>query len=275
MSFAFLSRPESTLGERVVALVEDECFLLAPAARVRVEDRAVLWNGTRLDTLAALLVEAPLVPWPQPAGEPRAGEPGVELQRRSFAARERRALHVSALRLLAGRVRVHNEPERAIELACSAALALERLELARLSVSPWRLRPAPSGEARWSVIPLAAEHGAAEARLGPCFEVELVAPAQAHLCIGGEWVAASEREPTLEPRVARASGEPPAAERELACAALAALGLDFGLVHVCAGAVARVSVAPDLDAWDRASGGRVAQALAALLTSPRTAPLPA
>ncbi len=283
MSSAFLSRPGSTLGQRVVELVDDECFLLEPAARVRIEDRAVLWNGTRLDSLSTLLVEAPLVPWPQPAAEPRAGEPVAELQRRGFAVRERRALHVSALRLLAGRVRVANDPERAAELAYSAALALERLELAKVPVRPWRIRPEASGEAGWIVTPLAAEHGAEQARIGPCFEVELGArPARAHLCIDGAWVAASEREASLETRLARSSApgaastksEPPAAERELACAALAALGLDFAAVHVADGAVALVSVAPDLQAWDHACDGRVARALADLLTSPRTAPIP-
>src|SRR5262245_47856448 len=130
MSSAFLSRPGSTLGSRVVELAEGECILLAPAARVRIDDRAVLWNGTKLAALSLVFVEEPLVPWPQPVAEPRAGESVTELQRRGLAARERRALHASALRLLARETRVVNEPERAAQLACSAALALERLELA-------------------------------------------------------------------------------------------------------------------------------------------------
>lgn len=67
------------------------------------------------------------------------------------------------------------------------------------------------------------------------------------------------------------ASDAPLVERELALAALAALRLDFGCVHVADGAVAHVSAAPDLDAWDLASEGRVARALAALLTSPRTA----
>lgn len=275
MSSAFLSRPGSTLGERVSALVEGECFLLESSARVRIADRAVHWNGTRLDTLSALVVEAPLVPWPQPAAELRPGEAATELQRRGFAARERRALRVSALRVLAGRVRVANEPEHATELAYSAALALERLERAGVPVRPWRIVPAPSGAAGWSVLPLAAEHGAEEARVGPCFEVELGARStRAHLCVGAAWVAASEPARSFELRFARSAAEPPAAERELACAALAALGLDFAAVHVADGAVAALSVAPDLDAWDRAADGRVARALAGWLTSPPTPPSP-
>mgnify|MGYP001156638291 CR=1 FL=1 len=274
MSSAFLPRPGSSLGERVVGFVEGECFLLDHAARVRIEDRSVLWNGVRLDTLSALLVEAPLVPWPQPVAEPRPGESAAELQRRGFAARERRALRVSALRLLVGRVRVANDPERAAELAYSAALALERLELAKVPVRPWRIGPEASGQAGWIVVPLAAEHGAHEARSGPCFEIELGARlARAHLCVGDTWVAAGERETALELRHARSSAEPPAAERELACAALAALGLDFGCVHIADGAVALVSSAPDLQAWDHVSDGRVARALASLITSPRTAPI--
>lgn len=275
MSSAFLFRPGSMLGPRVVELArcEDlgECILLAPAARVRIDDRAVLWNGTKLDALSLLFVEEPLVPWPQPVAEPRAGEPVTELQRRGLAARERRALHVSALRLLARETRVVNEPERAAQLACSAALALERLEFAGVPVPRWAVVSDAHAREGWCAVPLATEHAPGGAETGPRLEVELHGRARAHLCIGGEWVAAGEPAPALEPRLAQRSSDAPGRERELALAALAALGLDFGCVHVTDGAVAHVSVAPDLDAWDRASDGRVAHALAALLTSPRSA----
>lgn len=274
MSSAFLSRPGSTLGSRVVELAEGECILLAPAARVRIDDRAVLWNGTKLDALSLLFVEEPLVPWPQPVADPRAGESVTELQRRGLAARERRALHASALRLLAREIRVVNEPERAAQLACSAALALERLELAGVPVGRWRVATDTSdtSDARardgWCAVPLAAEHVPGGAETGPRLEVELRGrPARAHLCIGGEWVVAGEPAPALEPHFAQRSSDAPVPERELALAALGALGIDFGCVHVADGAVVHVSVAPDLDAWDRASDGRVLNALVALLTS--------
>lgn len=270
MTSAFLSRPGSMLGPRVVGLAEGECVLLAPAARVRVDDRAVLWNGTKLDALSLVFVEEPLIPWPQPAAEPRAGEPVTELQRRGLAARERRALHVSALRLLARATRVVNEPERAAQLACSAALALERLELAGVSVRRWRVVSDARVQEGWCAVPLAAEHARGGAETSPRLEVELRGrPARAHLCIGGDWVASGEPAPALEARPS--ASDAPLVERELALAALAALRLDFGCVHVADGAVAHVSAAPDLDAWDLASEGRVARALAALLTSPRTA----
>src|SRR5262245_26418886 len=170
MSSAFLSRPGSTLGARVVGLVDGECVLLAPAERVRIDDRAVLWNGTRLDGLALVFVEQPLVAWPQPAAEPRAGEPAAELQRRGIAARERRALHVSALHLLARATRVANPPERAAELASSAALALERLELGGVPVCRWRIASEPRTEAGWCALPLAAEHAPLEPEPGPRLE---------------------------------------------------------------------------------------------------------
>jgi hypothetical protein len=267
MSFAFLPRPGSTLGERVAGLVTGECFLLAPEARVRVEDRRVLWGGKRLDTLSALVLEAPPAPWPQPVAEARPGESAEEHQRRGLAARERRALRVAALRQVTDRVRVANDPGHATEFDYSAALALERLELAKLPVRPWRVLSAASAEAGWALVPFTAGHASEEAVVGPCHEVELGGrSARAHLCVGGKWIAASAPEAALETRLARAA-EPPAAERELATAALSALGLVFGAVHVCDGAVARVAVAPDLDAWDRAHDGHVARALAAWMTS--------
>ena len=279
MSSAFLCRPGSTLGARVVELLDGECTLLAPAARVRIDDRSVLWNGTRLDGLALLLVEEPLVPWPQPTAEPRAGEPLAELQRRGYAARERRALHVSALRLLARETRVVNDPARAAQLACSAALALERLELGGVPVRRWRIASGAGAQDGWCAVPLAAEHEPADDERGddepsPRLEVELRGrAARAHLCIDGEWIAASEPAPSLAPPLERLATDAPAAECDLACAALSALRIDFGCVYVSDGAVARVSVAPDLEGWNRASDGCVARALAELLTSPRTAPV--
>jgi hypothetical protein len=220
------------------------------------------------------VIEAPLASWPQPTAEARPDEPPVDHQRRGMAERERRALRVSALRLIADRVRVANDPARAAALEYSSALALDHLELARLPVRPWRVLSAASAEAGWALVPFTAAHTPAEAAAGPCHEVELGGRlARAHLCVGGAWVAASAPDATLETRLARVT-EPVAAERELACAALNALGLVFGAVHVCDGAVARVAVAPDLDAWDRAHDGRVARALATWLTSPHPSAVP-
>jgi hypothetical protein len=273
MRSAFLSRPGSTLAARVRELVRGACAFPGPPERVQIEDRSVLWNGVRLDGLEALFVEAPLVAWPQPAAEPIAGEPEGELERRGFAARERRSLHVSALRVVAQSVRVANDPARAAELAASTPLALERLELAGVPVRSWRVLPGPSGTGGWAVAPLASEHGAREAASGPCLEVELGGSrARAHLAVAGSWIAAGSPAAALDGPREPIALECGASEHALVLSALAALGLDSGLVHLAEGGVALVSAAPDLLAWDEATDGRVARAVAAWLDTPRTPP---
>jgi uncharacterized protein YyaL (SSP411 family) len=89
--------------------------------------------------------------------------------------------------------------------------------------------------------------------------------------VNGAWVAASEPDATLGVRLERSTSSATPAERELAAAALTALGLDFGEVHLAGSAVARVSAAPALAAWDHACAGAVAHALASLSSSPRPA----
>lgn len=218
----------------------------------------MIWGGHRLDRLDALILEAPVVSWPQPRAEGRPGELGEELQRRGMALRERGALHAAALRMLAGHVRSANHPTRAAELAMSPALALERLAAAGVPLRPWRI--GPIGEAGTTRVALTAERGLAPAEGATCLTVELADSGLArHLCVGGEWLASTRAElgPPLD--LAQAA---PSAERELALAALAALGLEFGCVVLSGGAVALVESAADLDAWDAACGGRVADALA-------------
>jgi hypothetical protein len=270
---AFLALPESTLGERVAARSRGECAVLPLSEpRVRVEGGEVVWHGVRLDRLSAVCVEAPLCPWPQPIAEARAGDAPTDVQRRGMAHRERNALHVAALRLVARSVRVANEPTHAAELAMSPALALDRLAVAGVPVRPWKIGPAPiAGVACVAAI---APRGIERASVSPCLGVELDSRGVTrHLCVGGEWLGATRTERELAPlaRPLTLAPDVPSADREVAVAALAALGLDFGCVSTSGGAVAFVESAALLDAWDLACEGRVADALARWLArSPLT-----
>lgn len=261
---ALLIRSGSTLGERVAASVRGECVLLDSASpRVRVDAGDVTWNGVRLDRLDACVVETPFYPWPQPIAEPRAGEPAAEMQRRGMAQRERTALHVAALRLAAKRVRFANDPTRAAELAMAPALAFERLAAAGVPVRPWRI--GPTAEQSGCRVALNAPRGLERASAASCLDVE-IGPrgVAAHFALGGEWLAATATHAELAPlaRTVRLADAAPQAERELVVRALAALGLEFGAVHVADGAIAFVEAGVDLDLWDAVTEGRVATALA-------------
>ncbi len=150
----------------------------------------------------------------------------------------------------------------------SPALALDRLAIAGVPVRPWRVGAAES--ARVARVALTAERGLARASAGSnALSIELAASGVArHLCVGGAWLASTgpvrELAPLARPLVLAA--DVAGAERELAQRALTALGLDFGCVLISDGAVAFVEASTDLDAWDVASDGRVADALAQWLS---------
>jgi hypothetical protein len=275
MRTAFLARPGSPLAERVALRSKSDCSILDGAdPRVVVDGERVLWNETELDGVSALIVESPWIAWPQPVAEGRDGESVEALQRRGIAQRERRALHVSALRIVARRARIANEPALAADLAMTAALALERLAVSRVPVCEWRVvadahvRP---GSAR---VALTAETGLRPADGAQALEIDAAAAStRRQLCIGGQWIAAATGCPELHSSLrsspmsaARICNETPEADRELAQRALDALGLVFGCVHVANGAVAFVDAAVDLSAWDSATNGQVSAALATWLS---------
>jgi hypothetical protein len=271
MRTAFLARPGSPLAERVALRSTSDCTILDGAdPRVVVDGESVLWNGTDLGARNALVVEAPWISWPQPIAEAREGETAEALQRRGIAQRERRALHVAALRIAARRMPIANDPALAADLAMSAPLALERLGVARVPVCEWRVvadAPPRAGSVR---LALTAEHGPRQAEGPQLLEIDAVPTStRRQLCIGGSWIAAATGCPDLHSPLrssplssARICSETPEADRELAQRALAALGLVFGCVHVFNGAVAFMDAAVDLAAWDSATNGKVSAALA-------------
>jgi len=255
------------LGERVAARTDGRCTVLSAVnPQVIVAAQRVRWNGVELTGLDALIVEAPWISWPQPIAEGRAGEPAVDMQRRGIAQRERRALHVAALRIARSRIRVINDPERAADLAMCSALALERLAAAGVPTCRWSVVATPSQRAKIARISLTAEHGPTPRAHGAALEIDLGAgEVTRHLCIADEWIA-SAKCASLHAPLPNAIDTDPPSHAELAQRALAQLGLEIGCVHVANGAVAFVDAAADLQAWDLASDGRVAGALANWLT---------
>lgn len=273
MKTAVLGVAGSELAERVAARASVPCLPLHDASvRVAVRGSSVQWNGVALEELSALVVERPLVAWPQPITVPQAGEAEELVQRRGIAARERRALHVSALRIAASRVPTANDPAVAADLAMVSALALERLSRAGVSVREWRVTHRDDVE-RGTKLELIAENGPRAWTRGAALAIDAdPSRTSANLVIGGQWVAAGANALAA---LSTLRFEAAAAERELASKALEALGLVFGCVHVCEGAVAFVDAAVDLRAWEHASDGRVSAALADWLarasrTPPRT-----
>lgn len=241
----FLSNADSGLGERVLAHVSGEAHLIPSTASPLVVDGGeVTWGGVRFLPGTTLFVESPLYPWPQPA-PPTArdvGVPAEEERERSLRARDARALVVSAVRILARDCRVLNDPVIAADLSASPALALERLACAGLAVRPWLLT---SGDGE-PAVDLAGN------------------PVDVSLVMGGDVVAHERRDTFTAPGT---TTRPTGAQAAFAIAATRALALDVAVVHQTHEAVARVEAAPDLDAWDRRSDGRLSRALAFLLTA--------
>lgn len=264
MSVAVLAASGSDLATRVAARLGAECRVLAlDEARVSIHGDALRWNGVALDELAAFALETPLIPWPQPIAEGQPGELESDVQRRAIARRERRALHVSALRIAAQRKPVANDPTRAADLALSSALALERLSRAGVALREWRVRHAPAaeGRTRWS---LNAERGLRLAQDEIALDVDApISETARHLALGGAWIASCPGG-AAAPSALRFDAS--AGDRDLVLRALDALGLVFGCVHVCNGAVAAVDAAVGLRDWDHASDHRVSAALADWLT---------
>jgi hypothetical protein len=283
---ALLGVPGSPLVARVAKHLDQSkgaahCLSLdAPFSSepVTVAPGTVSWQGIELRQAAAVLVEQPLFPWPQPgllAQRPQAIPPQEWL----VFEREARSLAISAIAAAAEHCPVINHPSAA-HLAVSPSIALDRLAEQGVSVHPWRLAPAPdsddsrlmidaSGRDRWhSPEPPVAGEPALIWDDPPAGEVH-------SLLVVGSQVVGGQRYPSLSAWTSGAAAEPvtgsnQAAQADLACHAAAALGLELAAVTVTAGpspAVILVAAGPDLAEWDTVLGGRLAPALAAHLTT--------
>lgn len=254
--------------------------LLAPLAGrpVTVADGRVTWEGVELTAAAALFVEAPVFPWPQPwrlAELAPGGRPSRELV---AAEREGRSLLASALLAAAAAVPAVVPPGTAHE-AVVPALPLVSAARAGLPVAPWTLEPRPAEPPPGILVADAAGRDLVHvpARPPDPGEPALLVRAGGEtvtLLVAGHTVLAAcrTREPVLPPDPREASAmEPdalPAAVRELATAAAGRLPLAAVTLTTGGGPrVAFVEAAPDLAAWHTARGGAIASGVARLLAS--------
>lgn len=286
--YAVLRTPGSALGVSLARRLEElgaGSALLDLDAPLRGEPvtvgaGSVAWQGVDLAEAAALLVEQPVFPWPQPQRLTeliRDGEPDRELV---VAEREARSLIASAIRAAADSTRVVN-PLQAVHLASSPAIALDELEAAGLGVRPWRLGPAPdetegrllldaAGRDLWHE-PGSPAPGDMAIVLDPIPGALLSVLVAGDEAIGGlryrdasSWVAGSPVAPLTPDEI-------PAAAAASARAAVESLRIDFAAVTLvieeARPGLVWLDAGPDLAAWDRALDGRVAVGLADYLVS--------
>ena len=282
-TFVHIGLPESPFGARFAEAVRSLGIAAETASidatieggTVTVRSDAVLWERIPLLEAVAVVVEAPLFPWPQPLGAAPRGA-GAPLP---FAVeREARSLALSALSLVAETRPVWNRPAAA-HLAASRAVALARLETAGIPVRAWKLLPAPErgdredgivldsvGRDRWH-RPSRPSPGEPSLVLGP------VAGDVVSVLVAGGAAAGGERHPSAaawssgSPGAPLASGAIPKPFADAAIAAARALGLDIAAVALAGDPAATllVETGPDLSAWDDLLAGRLAPFLAGRL----------
>ncbi|MBZ5638394.1 MAG: hypothetical protein LAO51_06495 [Acidobacteriia bacterium] len=225
---------------------------------VTVRPGEVLWEGTSLLDAGAILVEAPLFPWPQPVVPTEA--PGAE--------REARSLALSALRAAAEVRPVWNRPETG-HLAASPAVSLTRLEAAGVAVRPWRLAPAPGAgqEAGCLVLDAVGRERWHRTSRPPAGEPALVLSAipgevLCLLVIGGRIAGACRGAggdlPPVDGAEVTAIGSVSSSAAGLAIRAAGVLGLDFAAFLLADGDEERVllaDAAPDLATWNALLSG--------------------
>lgn len=221
----------------------------------------VIWEGTDLLQVGAILVEAPLFPWPQPQMPTEMPFEPPAPEARLSPEREARSLALSALWIASENRPVWNPPG-AGHLAASPAVALDRLERAGLRVHPWSLEPAPvEGEAAGRVVFDGAgrdrwHHPARPAPGEPALVFEAVRGEVLDiLVVGGRLAGARGPRP----------GDIPAEAAELAECAADLLNLPIVAVSIVAvpgtPEVLLAEAGPDLAQWDTHLDGRLAPLL--------------
>ena len=245
---------------------------------VTVRAGTVVWEGTDLERAAAVFVERPVFPWPQPQQVLTAAS-GVVSSRAESGDREARSLVLSALLAASQSVRIVNPPS-CCHIAASPAIALERLRARGFAVHPWRLAPTPENTGGLIVIDAAGRdrwHAPATPAPGDPSLVCEPPEGEVHtLLVAGDAVAGGVAHEAASAWAAGIAGATAhlagiEVESDLACAAAKALDLDF-----CAVTLAITGVAPtilmieagvDFLAWDDALGGRLAPCIATHLVS--------
>jgi hypothetical protein len=282
-TYAVLQTPGSSVGDSLARRLEERgaaAALLDLDAPLRgepvtVRPGSVVWQAVDLTAAAAVLVERPVFPWPQPQRLReliRDGAPDPELV---GAEREARSLIAAAIPAVAEAGRVVNPPH-ATHLAASPAIALDGLESAGLAVHPWRLAPAPDDAAERLLLDAAGRDLWHEPGTPPPGEMAIEpdpfdGEILSILIAGGSplgglrhadgpaWLA-GEQVAQLPPE------EIPTAAAALAGDAVKRLGLDFAAVALILAAerpgLLWLDAGPDLAAWDEALEGRVAAGLA-------------
>ncbi len=265
---AYLGLDESGFGPRVVEAAKTRgmtCVSLsldAPLLNrpVTVGPGEVVWEGTDLLGVGAIVVEAPLFAWPQPQmPEVLAFEPPVPPSRIS-PEREARALATSAL-WIASEGRLVWNPPGAARLAASPAIALDRLDHAGLPVHSWRLEPlAGSIQAGCIVLDGAGrDRWHRPATPAPGEPALVLDPIRGEilelLVVGGELALARDRRPEEVPPEAAALAVRAAQSLDLAIAAVSITGAPGSPE------VVMVEAGPALAEWDTCLGGRLAPLL--------------
>ncbi len=286
-TFVHIGLPESPFGARFAEAVRSLGIAAETASidatieggTVTVRPDAVLWEKIPLLDAVAVVVEAPLFPWPQPLGAAPRGAGGAAPL--PFAVeREARSLALSALSLVAESRPVWNRPAAA-HLAASRAVALARLETAGIPVRAWKLLPAPErgdredgiildsvGRDRWH-RPSRPSPGEPALVLGP------VAGDVVSVLVAGGAAAGGERHPSAaawssgSPGAPLASAAVPKPLADAAIAAARALGLDIAAVALAGDPAATllVETGPDLSVWDDLLDGGLAPFLAGRLAA--------
>ena len=314
-SITLIRVPRSTLAEGITSRLDgasiphrtvsiDAPFEGKPLTMGKGE---VSWEGADLLRSAAIFVERSLFPWPQTRFTNEYTQSGLTQAQWAFFQRESASLAISALHLAATGCPVINPPSAA-HLAVSPSIALDLLAREGIAVHPWKIEPAPQGEAaprgdrplggvildacgrdRWRSPELP---GAGE----PALVIEPFEGPVMTFIVAGDRAAGTVRHAGGDSwaRWQRAMGtgakggvgegdgqvdspdsDPEAAD--LAVRSARALGLGFVAVSVrtdpapCTVLLAEAS--PDLAEWDKILEGRLAEALAEhLITVARRAP---
>lgn len=281
--YAVLRTPGSPLGESLARRLGErggQTRLLDLDAPLRgepvtVRPGSVIWQEVDLIAAAAVLVERPVFPWPQPQRISELIRDGAPDPERVGAEREARSLIGSALPAAAESGRLVNPPSAA-HFAASPAMALDALEDGGLAVHAWRLAPAPeetggrlfldaAGRDLWHE-PGTPSPGDMAIEPDPVPGELLSVLIAGENPLGGLRYADGEAWVAGKPVAPLAPDEIPGNAAERACEAVKSLGLGFAAVTLI-GEADRPSLlwfdaGPDLAAWDRALEGRVSTGLA-------------